>query len=168
MCYLKHVEVIIGLGLSGYNGLVGLWINVFQDRIMLISPGMTYCTHSLREKSGKGCVKLQSALSVIVLLWERKCDEFAPVHAHQLKRSIVVFVQAPNVLNPLTPELNPSAQRCLARFFTGNFASWTVHFVHICMKTNKCNNYSFSLLIMVAPTCFRITLPSSWSVPCAF
>jgi hypothetical protein len=24
--------------------------------------------------------------------------------------------------NPLTPELNPSAQRCLTRFFTGNFA----------------------------------------------
>jgi hypothetical protein len=26
-------------------------------------------------------------------------------------------------INPLTPELNPSAQRCLARFFTGDFAS---------------------------------------------
>jgi hypothetical protein len=37
-------------------------------------------------------------------------------------------------LNPLTPELNPSAQRCLTRFFTGDFASWTVHFVNICVK----------------------------------
>jgi hypothetical protein len=27
------------------------------------------------------------------------------------------------VINPLTPELNPSAQRCLTRFFTGDFAS---------------------------------------------
>jgi hypothetical protein len=27
------------------------------------------------------------------------------------------------VLNPLTPELNPSAQRCLTRFFTGDFTS---------------------------------------------
>jgi hypothetical protein len=26
-------------------------------------------------------------------------------------------------INPLTPELNPSAQRCLAIFFTGDFAS---------------------------------------------
>jgi hypothetical protein len=26
-------------------------------------------------------------------------------------------------INPLTPELNLSAQRCLMRFFTGNFAS---------------------------------------------
>jgi hypothetical protein len=25
--------------------------------------------------------------------------------------------------NPLTPEINPSAQRCLARNFTGDFAS---------------------------------------------
>jgi hypothetical protein len=26
-------------------------------------------------------------------------------------------------VNPLTPELNPSAQRCLTRFFSGDFAS---------------------------------------------
>jgi hypothetical protein len=26
-------------------------------------------------------------------------------------------------VNPLKPELNPSAQRCLTRFFTGEFAS---------------------------------------------
>jgi hypothetical protein len=26
-------------------------------------------------------------------------------------------------INPLTPELNPSAQRRLTRFFTGDFAS---------------------------------------------
>jgi hypothetical protein len=26
-------------------------------------------------------------------------------------------------INHLTPELDPSAQRCLARFFTGDFAS---------------------------------------------
>jgi hypothetical protein len=51
-------------------------------------------------------------------------------------------------LNPLTPELNPSSQRCLTRFFTGDFATWTVHFVNICVKNNKCTNYSFSLLIM--------------------
>jgi hypothetical protein len=25
------------------------------------------------------------------------------------------------MFNPLTPELNPSAQRCLPRFFTGDF-----------------------------------------------
>jgi hypothetical protein len=27
------------------------------------------------------------------------------------------------LFNPLTPELNSSAQRCMTRFFTGDFAS---------------------------------------------
>jgi hypothetical protein len=27
----------------------------------------------------------------------------------------------PTYFNPLTPELNPSAQRCLPKFFTGDF-----------------------------------------------
>jgi hypothetical protein len=36
--------------------------------------------------------------------------------------------------NPLTPELIPSSQRCLTKYFTGGFASWTVHFVNICKK----------------------------------
>jgi hypothetical protein len=35
------------------------------------------------------------------------------------------------------PELNPSAQRCLAKFFTGDFVSWTVHFVNICVKNQQ-------------------------------
>jgi hypothetical protein len=35
-----------------------------------------------------------------------------------------VFISTFTVLsNPLTPELNPSAQRCLTRFFTGDFTS---------------------------------------------
>jgi hypothetical protein len=29
----------------------------------------------------------------------------------------------PGYINPLMPEINPSTQRCLTRFFTGNFAS---------------------------------------------
>jgi hypothetical protein len=40
-------------------------------------------------------------------------------------------------INPLTPELNPSAQRCLARNFTGDYASWTVHIVNICVKNQQ-------------------------------
>jgi hypothetical protein len=40
-------------------------------------------------------------------------------------------------LNPLTLELNRSAQRCLTRFFTGDFASWTVHFVNIRVKNQQ-------------------------------
>jgi hypothetical protein len=40
-------------------------------------------------------------------------------------------------INPLTPELNRFAQRCLTRYFTGNFASLTVHFVNICVKNQQ-------------------------------
>jgi hypothetical protein len=51
--------------------------------------------------------------------------------------------------NPLTPELNPSAQRCLMRFFTGDFASWTLHFVNIRVKNQQIHHlFLFSLLIM--------------------
>jgi hypothetical protein len=42
-----------------------------------------------------------------------------------------------SLINPWTPELNPSAQRCLTRFFTGDFPSWTVHFVNICVKNQQ-------------------------------
>jgi hypothetical protein len=34
------------------------------------------------------------------------------------------------------------------RFITGDFASWTVHFVNIYVKNQQNNNYLFSLLIM--------------------
>jgi hypothetical protein len=61
-----------------------------------------------------------------------------------IKQSHTQFIQ----INHVTLELNPSAQRCLTRFFTGDFASWTVYFVNICVKTNKYTSCSFSLLIM--------------------
>jgi hypothetical protein len=52
-------------------------------------------------------------------------------------------------INPLTPKLNPSAQLCQTRIFSGDFAAWTVHLIKIyAWKPNKCNNYSFILLMM--------------------
>jgi hypothetical protein len=52
------------------------------------------------------------------------------------------------MFNPLTPELNPSAQRCLTRFFTGDFVSWTVSFVNICVKNQQMQQLFIKLLIM--------------------
>jgi hypothetical protein len=46
-------------------------------------------------------------------------------------------VHGPTVINPLTPKLNPSAQCCLTRLFTGDFASWTGHFINICVKNQQ-------------------------------
>jgi hypothetical protein len=52
----------------------------------------------------------------------------------QIQRNFLSENVGPNPqINPLTPELNPSAQRCLTRFFTGGFASSTVHFVNTCI-----------------------------------
>jgi hypothetical protein len=40
------------------------------------------------------------------------------------KQITALFMQQIGLkFNSLTPELNPSAQRCLASFFTGDFAS---------------------------------------------
>jgi hypothetical protein len=50
--------------------------------------------------------------------------------------------------NPLTPELNPSAQRCVTRFVLGILLLEQCISLIYALKTNKCNNYSFSLLIM--------------------
>jgi hypothetical protein len=40
-------------------------------------------------------------------------------------------------VNPLMPELNPSAQRYLTKYFTVYFAYWTVHFVNLCVKNQQ-------------------------------
>jgi hypothetical protein len=40
-------------------------------------------------------------------------------------------------INPLTPKVNPSAQRFLTKFFTGNFAYWTLLFIHMCVKNQQ-------------------------------
>jgi hypothetical protein len=65
-----------------------------------------------------------------------------------------------NWINPQMPELNPSAQRCLARIFTGEFASWTAHFFNICVKNQQMHqlfiqfiNYVWYLLHVSALHC---------------
>jgi hypothetical protein len=73
-------------------------------------------------------------------------------------------------VNSLTPELNPSAQRCLTRFFTGDFASLNTAFRKYMHETptNATIIHSVYYLYMIAPTCFGIILPSSGSVASAF
>jgi hypothetical protein len=71
--------------------------------------------------------------------------------------------------NPLTPELNSSAQRCLTTFLLRILLLEPCISLIYAWKPNKYTNYSFRFLIMyVAATCFGIKLPSSGSVPSAF
>jgi hypothetical protein len=51
-------------------------------------------------------------------------------------------------INPLTPELNPSAQRRLTRFLLGILLLEPCISLIYAWKTNKYTNYSFSLLII--------------------
>jgi hypothetical protein len=55
----------------------------------------------------------------------------------------------------LTPELNPSAQRCLTRFFKEDFASLTLHFVNIYVKNQQIHQ-SFIQFIMYGSSCGKI------------
>jgi hypothetical protein len=65
--------------------------------------------------------------------------------------------------------MNLSAQRCLTSFLLGNlFLEPCISLIYA-WKTNKCNNYSFSLLIIYGIlTRFGTTLLSSGCVPSAF
>jgi hypothetical protein len=78
----------------------------------------------------------------------------------------VCTIQNERVLNPLTPELNPSAQRCLTIFFYWRFCFLNRAFRYYMGQktTNATIILSVYELCMVGATCFGITLPSSGNV----
>jgi hypothetical protein len=86
---------------------------------------------------------------------QRKCEKMVNLPFYEVDldyfhifAKILTYVCVLFTIKPLTSELNPFAQRRLARFFTGEFCFLNLHFINICVKTNKCNNYLFRLLIM--------------------
>jgi hypothetical protein len=105
---------------------------------------------------------VDSVYCVIPSLW---CTVNKTLNAKKYMLSNLNFC---HLLNPLTPELNPSAQRCLTRFLLRILLLEPYILLIYAWKTKKYNNYSLSLICIVAPTCFGITLPSSGSVPSAF
>jgi hypothetical protein len=54
-------------------------------------------------------------------------------------------------LNPLTPELNSSAQRCLTKFFIEDFASRTLHFINACVKNQQMQQLFVQFINYVMP-----------------
>jgi hypothetical protein len=55
-------------------------------------------------------------------IFGRTCVQILVVLMHILYL-LLLFVLILCYFNLLTPELNPSAQRCVTRYFTGDFAS---------------------------------------------
>jgi hypothetical protein len=93
---------------------------------------------------------LPRRLSLIFLInyWHQVCVAFYLRDTHTASRcdSDVPHHLPYFVLDPLNPKLNPSAQRYLTRFFTGEFVSWTVNFVNICVKNQQLQQLFIQLI----------------------
>jgi hypothetical protein len=68
------------------------------------------------------------------------------IHTHPNRLGSGVQIEL--FINPLPPELNPSSQRYLTRFLMGILVLEPCISLIYAWKTNKFNNYSFSLLNM--------------------
>jgi hypothetical protein len=115
----------------------GLWTVLYWTRSSITQFGMSihvwrlvgdslnitcnflYCNHQVHRDFLSPCISS--------LIGRRVCSDS---HSHSSTSHTADIY-------PLTLELNPSAQRCLMRFFTRDFASLTVHFVNICMKNKQ-------------------------------
>jgi hypothetical protein len=107
----------------------------------LIKPGYMFQLYSLYQ------AYLQSFVELYMLnayaMWDPSSEAkwtlfvFLIPSVKIKKKASLMGSHTAYAFNPLTPELNPSAQRCLTRFLTGDFASLTVHFVNICVKNQK-------------------------------
>jgi hypothetical protein len=61
-----------------------------------------------------------SGCNIVTLLHQRY--KHSIIYLYFIIFVYIVWQYSENILiNPLTPELNPSAKRCLPRFFTGDF-----------------------------------------------
>jgi hypothetical protein len=82
------------------------------------------------------------------LAWQYEC-KLIHINRTLSRRTNYIYT------NPSTPELNPSEQRSLTRIFTGDFASWTVHFVNICVKSQQMQQLFFQFIIYGGSYMFR-------------
>jgi hypothetical protein len=104
----------------------------------LALPGSQVTANSLRNGT-KIKYGLLSGKFVPVTYWHLQLHYALLTVCRSLRYCVTLItrIRHHKYFNPLTPELNPSAQRCLMRFLTGYFVSWTVHFVNICVKSQQ-------------------------------
>jgi hypothetical protein len=72
-------------------------------------------------------------------------------------------LQIKSQFNPLTPELNPSAQHWLTKFLMGIFLLEACISLIYAWKINKYTNYSFSLLDTTRPSTVFYRLLLNWA-----
>jgi hypothetical protein len=128
----------------GRSWIVFLWI--FTENCILIAA-CCWFEHELQQRlestirvSAYSSAMYMCLLPTVAFLirWPDVPNQI-PAIAHQLND---------RRLNPLTPELNLSAQRCLTRFLLGILLLEPRISLTYAWKTNKYTNHSFSLLIM--------------------
>jgi hypothetical protein len=124
--------------------------------IFWLSPiSLCYCQVCVAQPFGY-CTYCQQ-YCVARLLWVSTNDCFSSL------TTLHVHCQRQFWINPLTPELNPSAERCLTRFFSGDLLLEPCISLIYAWKTNKYTNFSFSLLIMyVSSYMFRHYIAIFW------
>jgi hypothetical protein len=128
-----------------------VWSHLWADVTINFRTGFMQICFLLLEH----CIWNKDNDSIVLLIHCKRC--------YYLNIGVAensLFIPNVTVLNPLTPELNPSAQRCLTRFFTWDFVSWTAHFVNICVKNQQIHqlfiqfiNYVWQLLHVSASHC---------------
>jgi hypothetical protein len=102
--------------MAHYDSLSGLQTSNSSDRKASL-PQLTHCYQ--HRKRSDYCHKVLCIKPITTEISISKTQKYSNSKTN---------------VNPLTPELNPTAQRSLTRFFTGDFASWGVYFVNICVK----------------------------------
>src|SRR5215510_14306113 len=127
--------------------------------------------HSVRLMSTNHNVRLMSTNhSVRLMSTNHNVRLMSTNHSVRLMSTNHSVRLIPKYPLPLTVNLTLSLLMCIygRDFLLGILLLKPCISLTYARKTNKYTNYSFSLLCMVAPTCFGITLPSSGSVPSAF
>jgi hypothetical protein len=143
-CVSKHEFILQDYKVwSGFKLDLHEW--TVRNAIRYKSPG-TDQSHAMLMQPG--CRTFYS--EIYKLTNSIRNEEELPEH---WKQSVVIVPIYRNgdktdCIKPLTPELNPSANRCLTRFFTGDLLLEPYISLIYAWKTNKCNKYSFSLLTM--------------------
>jgi hypothetical protein len=83
-----------------------------------------------------GYLQKERPLLLLFQLYFTHFSEKVLVHGRMVETCAMVMLR--QVLNPLTPKLNPSAQRCLTRFFLpGIFLLKSCISLNICVKNQQ-------------------------------
>jgi hypothetical protein len=121
--------------------------SLLESMVFLVSYVLPSFLFAWDEYSGI-CLALQASVPYVSRKFALNvCDTWIVQNFWRSVYSWTVTHRTDSV-NPLTPELNPSVQRCLTRFLLGILLLEPCISLIYAWKINKRKNYSLTLLIM--------------------